>query len=155
MVFKGMENVRSDWTELAKQMQQHVFACAFNEQPYEAYIIDTVKQVRDGLLDDLLVYNKKLRQPVDAYQKNRPPHAQAALKLQQFYHDQNLQEQVSRGQIIRYYITVNGPEPIECRQSLLDYDHYINRQLKPALDALLSVKGDSFEDLVGLQIGLF
>ena len=155
MVFKGMENVRSDWTELAKQMQQHVFACAFNEQPYEAYIIDTVKKVRDGLLDDLLIYNKKLRQPVDAYQKNRPPHAQAALKLQQYYRQQNLQQQINRGQTIQYYITVNGPEPIECWHSRLDYDHYINRQLKPALDALLSVKGDSFEDLVGLQIGLF
>ncbi|MEH6445080.1 MAG: DNA polymerase II [Oceanospirillaceae bacterium] len=155
MVFKGMENVRSDWTELAKKMQSHVFHCAFNELPYEDYIKETVNKVRSGLLDDQLLYHKKLRQPVEDYQKNRPPHAQAALKLQQYYRDEKLQEQVTRGQVIRYYITINGPEPEECLASKLDYDHYIDKQLKPALDALLAVKGTSFEQLVSLQIGLF
>ncbi|EPJ44564.1 MAG: DNA polymerase II [Osedax symbiont Rs1] len=155
MVFKGMENVRSDWTELAKKMQQHVFQCAFNDQPYEEYIKSTVQQVRNGELDEQLLYHKKLRQAVQDYQKNRPPHAQAALKLQQYYRAKNLPEQVKRGQTIEYYMTVNGPEPAECLVSNLDYDHYIDRQLKPALDALLSVKGSSFEQLVGLQIGLF
>ncbi|OUS37485.1 DNA polymerase II ['Osedax' symbiont bacterium Rs2_46_30_T18] len=155
MVFKGMENVRSDWTELAKKMQRHVFHCAFNDLPYEQYIIDTVAAVREGKLDGQLLYHKKLRQGLQEYQKNRPPHAQAALKLQQYYRAQNLREQVSRNQVIKYYITVNGPEPEECLSSRLDYDHYVDKQLKPALDALLSVKGSSFEQLVGLQIGLF
>ncbi|MCJ8339999.1 MAG: DNA polymerase II [Pseudomonadales bacterium] len=155
MVFKGMENVRSDWTELAKEMQRQVFHCAFNDLPYEQYIVDTVAAVRAGKLDGQLLYHKKLRQGLQEYQKNRPPHAQAALKLQQYYRAQNLREQVTRGQVIKYYITVNGPEPEECLSSRLDYDHYIDRQLKPALDALLSVKGSSFEQLVGLQRGLF
>lgn len=155
MVFKGMENVRSDWTELAKSMQQRVFYCAFNNLPYEDYIKETVEQVRNGKRDAQLLYHRKLRQNVADYQKNRPPHAQAALKLQQYYREKNINEKVSRGQTIRYYMTVNGPEPIECHHSRLDYDHYIERQLKPALDALLSVKGRTFEQLVGLQIGLF
>ena len=111
--------------------------------------------VRAGKLDGQLLYHKKLRQGIQEYLKNRPPHAQAALKLQQYYRAQNLREQVTRGQVIKYYITVNGPEPEECLSSRLDYDHYIDRQLKPALDALLSVKGSSFEQLVGLQRGLF
>jgi len=155
MVFKGMENVRSDWTELAKVMQERVFYCAFNDLPYEDYIKETVEQVRSGKRDAQLLYHKKLRQNVEDYQKNRPPHAQAALKLQAYFYQQQVNEKVHRGQTIRYYMTVNGPEPIECHQSLLDYDHYIDRQLKPALDALLSVKGKTFEQLVGLQIGLF
>ena len=155
MVFKGMENVRSDWTELAKSMQQRVFHCAFNDLPYEDYIKETVEQVRNGKRDAQLLYHKKMRQNVEDYQKNRPPHAKAALKLQQYYAEQNINEKVHRGQTIRYYMTVNGPEPIECHHSLLDYDHYIERQLKPALDALLSVKGRTFEQLVGQQIGLF
>ena len=155
MVFKGMENVRSDWTELAKKMQQQVFYCAFNDLPYENYIKETVQKVRMGRLDEQLLYHKKLRQNVEEYKKNRPPHAQAALKLQQHYKALHLPEQVSRGQTIKYYVTVNGPEPEECLYSALDYDHYIEKQLKPALDALLSVKGSSFEQLVGLQIDLF
>ena len=155
MVFKGMENVRSDWTELAKAMQQRVFQCAFNDLPYEDYIKETVEEVRSGKRDAQLLYHRKLRQNIEDYQKNRPPHAQAALKLQQYYRQQNINQQVLRGQTIRYYMTINGPEPIECHHSRLDYDHYIERQLKPALDALLSVKGRTFEQLVGLQIGLF
>jgi len=155
MVFKGMENVRSDWTELAKLMQERVFHCAFNDLPYEDYIKETVEQVRAGKRDAQLLYHKKLRQNVEDYQKNRPPHAQAALKLQAYFKEQQVNEKLHRGQTIRYYMTVNGPEPIECHRSRLDYDHYIERQLKPSLDALLSVKGKSFEQLVGLQIGLF
>ena len=155
MVFKGMENVRSDWTELAKEMQQHVFHCAFNDLPYEAYIKEKVQQVRDGELDDKLVYHKKLRQPLHDYQKIKPPHVQAASKLQTHYEKQQLREQVRRGQTIIYYMTVNGAEPVECLVSQLDYDHYIDKQLQPALDALLCVKGDSFESMVGLQRGLF
>jgi DNA polymerase-2 len=155
MVFKGMENVRSDWTELAKEMQQHVFHCAFNDLPYQDYIKEKVQQVRNGELDEKLIYHKKLRQPLQDYLKNKPPHVQAALKLQAHYEKQKIREQVSRGQTIVYCITVNGAEPLECLASQLDYDHYIDRQLQPALDALLSVKGDSFESMVGLQIGLF
>jgi DNA polymerase-2 len=155
MIFKGMENVRSDWTELAKKMQQHVFQCAFNDLPYESYIKEMVESVRKGLLDDELLYHKKLRQEVVEYKKNRPPHAQAAIKLQAYYNQQNLREKVSRGQTIKYYMTVNGPEPQECLNSRLDYDHYIDKQLKPALDTLLSVKGSSFEQLVGQQFDLF
>ncbi len=155
MVFKGMENVRSDWTELAKEMQQHVFYCAFNDLPYQDYIKEKVQQVRNGELDEKLVYHKKLRQPLHDYLKNKPPHVQAALKLQAYFEKQQIREQVRRGQTIVYYMTVNGAEPLECLASQLDYDHYIDKQLQPALDALLSVKGDSFESMVGLQIGLF
>jgi DNA polymerase-2 len=155
IVFKGMENVRSDWTALAKDMQQVVFNCAFNDLPYEDYIVSTVKKVREGQLDEQLLYRRKLRQGVDDYHKNRPPHAQAALKLQAYYRANKLRETVNRGETIEYFMPLNGPEPKVSCHSQLDYEHYIDRQLKPALEALLSVKGQSFDRLVGLQIGLF
>ncbi|MGB1237614.1 MAG: DNA polymerase II, partial [Pseudomonadales bacterium] len=131
MVFKGMENVRSDWTDLAKEVQQEVFSCVFEERPFEAYLREVIAQVRAGELDAKLLYRKKLRQSVESYQKNRPPHAQAALKLQQYYEREQLRVEVSAGQIIEYYMTAHGPQPSVCLQSPLDYEHYIERQLKP------------------------
>ena len=33
IVFKGLENVRSDWTELAKQFQYELYSRVFNDEP--------------------------------------------------------------------------------------------------------------------------
>jgi len=52
-------------------------------------------------------------------------------------------------------MTLNGPEPLEARHALLDYEHYITRQLQPIADAILPFVEGDFGELVGEQLGLF
>ncbi len=35
---------------------------------------------------------------------------------------------------IEYVMTVNGPEPVQKLSSSIDYDHYIDKQIKPIAD---------------------
>ena len=59
--FVGMEVVRRDWTDLAKQVQRELYQRLFGNLPVSQYLAEIVKQVRGGELDDLLVYRKNLR----------------------------------------------------------------------------------------------
>jgi len=59
--FIGMEVVRRDWTALAKQVQRELYQRLFADQSVDAYLADIVKKVRNGALDELLVYRKNLR----------------------------------------------------------------------------------------------
>ncbi len=57
--------------------------------------------------------------------------------------------------LIEYCITVNGPEPKEYMKSPNDYQHYIDKQLKPVADAILPFIGRQFEQISAPQLGLF
>ncbi len=155
LLFKGLETVRSDWTELAQSFQQTLYARVFAEQPVESLIIDTVNQLKSGQLDAQLIYYKRLRRPLDAYQKNVPPQVRAARLADQ--HNARLGRPLQyqqRGRIA-YLITINGPEPQEYRQSAIDYQHYIDKQLRPIAEAILPLLGKNFEQLISQQMRLF
>ena len=77
LIFKGLESVRSDWTELAKQFQIELYGRVFAGKDCKEFVIDTINDLKSGKLDDLLVYKKKLRQPLDAYVKTTPPHVKS------------------------------------------------------------------------------
>ena len=64
MLFKGLEQVRTDWTKLAKELQAELYQRVFNDQPYVDLIKPLLEQVRSGQLDHKLVYRKRLRRPV-------------------------------------------------------------------------------------------
>ena len=155
MVYKGLETVRSDWSPLARQFQQELYQRIFHRQPYQDYVRDYVRRTLSGELDDLLIYRKRLRRPLDDYERNVPPHVRAA-RLADEYNDRlGRPRQYQRGGWISYVITVNGPQPLEVRQAPIDYDHYVTRQLQPVADAILPFVNDDFGTLVGGQMGLF
>jgi DNA polymerase-2 len=52
-------------------------------------------------------------------------------------------------------MTTSGPEPIEYQASQLDYDHYIEKQIKPIADAVLPFIGLDFDAITSDQIELF
>lgn len=153
--FKGLENVRTDWTELARNFQQELYAKIFRNQPFDDYISQTVQDLKSGRHDAQLIYRKRLRQKLTDYTRNVPPHVQAALKAEKIFAEQNQPSRYSNRGWIEYYITVNGPETIECRQSPLDYQHYIDKQLTPIADSILSVLGRSMQPIFQDQIELF
>lgn len=51
-------------------------------------------------------------------------------------------------------MTTNGPEPLEARQSRVDHEHYLTKQLMPIADAILHPLGGNFTALVSSQRGL-
>ena len=60
-----------------------------------------------------------------------------------------------QGGWIEYIITTSGPEPIEYRQNPIDYDHYVEKQLKPIAEGILPFVNLSFTELSASQLGLF
>ena len=155
VVYKGLETVRTDWSPLAQQFQQELYLRVFKGQPYEAWVADYVARTLRGELDELLVYRKRLRRPLDEYERNVPPHVRAARMADDFHTGQGRPAQYRRGGWIRYVMTTAGPEPLELRRSAIDYEHYLTKQLEPIADAILPFLGDSFARLTSPQGALF
>jgi DNA polymerase-2 len=153
--YKGLETVRTDWTELAKNFQKALYQLVFDGQSYEAYILDTIQSLLRGDYDEQLVYRKRLRKKLSEYVKNIPPHAQAAIKAESFFKQTNQPSRYRNKSWIEYVITLSGAETLECQQSKLDYDHYIERQLTPIVDTILTAVGSSMEAVTGQQQNLF
>ena len=143
LIFKGLESARTDWTKLAKEFQRTLYEKVFRNQPVQQYIIETAHCVKNGEADDKLLYQKHLRKPIDEYITNIPPHAQAAKLLDKPEH------------IIRYYITTEGPQPAEKLTAPLDYEHYLETQLKPIADSILEWINLDFESIISGQQDLF
>ncbi|MNR55705.1 DNA polymerase II [compost metagenome] len=52
-------------------------------------------------------------------------------------------------------MTTSGPQPLEARQTGIDYEHYLYKQLQPIADAILWPLGESFTALTTSQQDLF
>jgi len=155
MVFKGLENVRTDWSGVARTLQEQLYERIFRDEPWQQLVKSVVQQVYEGERDDELVYRRRLRQPISAYTRNRPPHVQAAAKANVQAEALGLPEPCVPGQHVAYVMTVNGAEPVEYLQSPIDYQHYIDRQIQPVVDTILQFLDEDFESLVAPQMGLF
>jgi DNA polymerase-2 len=144
--FIGMEVVRRDWTALAKQVQRNLYQRLFTDQAVDAYLADVVRQVRNGDLDEALIYRKNLRKDAEDYTATTPPHVVAARKSTQ-----------PVGRSISYVITTAGPEPVDNVQHPLDREHYVLKQVKPVAEPVLATLGLDFERVIGdsRQIDLY
>lgn len=154
LVFKGLETVRTDWTPIARTFQKKLYERIFLGQPYKDYVLNTVEEIRSGHHDSQLVYRKRLRRKLSDYQRNIPPHVQAAKKADDWLVQQGKKARYQYGGWIEYVYTVNGPEPREYNPSRLDYDLYLERQIAPIVDGIVSFLGHSYEELTSQQINL-
>jgi len=155
VVYKGLETVRSDWSPLAQRFQQELYLRIFKREPYAEWVAGYVAATLRGELDELLVYRKRLRRPLDEYERSGPPHVRAARMLDDWHVGQGRQPQYRRGGWIRYVMTTAGPEPLELHRAPIDYEHYLTKQLEPIADAILPFLGDSFARLTSPQADLF
>ena len=155
MVYRGLEMARSDWTPLARQFQEGLLSRIFHDEPYKEFVTDYAEALLAGEMDELLVYRKRLRHRLDAYQVNVPPQVRAARVADDYNARLGRPKQYQNGGWIRYVMTQSGPEPMENRQSRIDYEHYLAKQLQPIADALLQPMGESFMALTTAQQGLF
>jgi DNA polymerase-2 len=141
VLFVGMEVVRRDWTELSKRFQRGLFERLFkgaSSEPVAAYLRDFVRHLRDGRHDDLLVYRKALRKKLSEYTATTPPHVKAARQMGGRV----------RG-LIEYVMTTAGPEPAAARRSPIDYEHYVQKQVRPIAEQVLPLLGVDFETTLG------
>ncbi len=139
LTFTGLEFVRSDWTPLAKEFQYNLFKLVFSDKSVEDYVKQIVKDLKTHILDDKLIYTKRLTKPAGEYTKNIPPQVRAAL----------ISDPTGsiRGKF-KYLITTDGPIPAEHNPVNIDYNHYIDKQLKPIADSILPFIGRDFETIV-------
>ena len=135
--FTGLEFVRRDWTELSKKFQLELLDRIFNKKEVVDYIKGFVENLKKGKYDNLLIYRKAIRKNLKDYVKTTPPHVKAARKLPKL-----------TSSIITYVMTTDGPEPVQAQKHKLDYDHYIEKQLKPIADSILVFYDKTFDDLL-------
>lgn len=154
LIFKGLETVRTDWTLLAREFQKELYDRVFLNKEYKTYILELVADLKAGKFDDKLVYRKRLRRHLNDYQKNIPPHVQAAKKAEQWLVSQGKRQRYQRGGWIEYCYTLNGPEPLENLASPLDYGLYIERQIAPVVDGIVMFLGTSFDEITSKQLNL-
>ena len=143
--FVGMEVVRRDWTELAKDVQRELYARLFAGDAVDGYLKRVAAELRQGQLDAKLVYRKGLRKRPAEYTANTPPHVAAARKS------------ASTGRVVAYVMTKGGPEPVDALRSEPDREHYLDRQVRPVAEPVLAALGLDFDQVVGddRQLALF
>jgi DNA polymerase-2 len=155
LIFKGLETVRSDWTPLAKGFQLTLYKMVFAGHNVNDYLLQFIADTRSGKLNDQLVYRKRIRRRLELYVKNVPPHVKAARLADQQNKALGKTLKYQHKGWVSYVITTNGPQPIEYLSSKIDYEHYIDKQIKPIAEGILPFIGLSFEDITSQQMGLF
>ena len=155
LIFKGLESVRTDWTELAKEFQRTLYYKVFNNQPVAEYVRKTMEDTLAGKLDRQLVYRKRIRRNLEDYVKNVPPHVKAARLADEQNKILNRPLRYQKRAWIEYVITINGPQAIEYVTSPIDYQFYIDRQLAAIADAILPFVSTSFAKITNNQLDLF
>lgn len=146
--FSGMEFVRSDWTGVAKEFQFKLFEMIFAELDFEDFIREFVEKIKNGEYDQKLVYKKRLTKSLEEYTKAQPPHVKAARML--------VEKNISVGRDISYVMTRRGPVPLQLDHEDLDYEHYIEKQIRPLADSVLIFFEKNFDNIVvGDQLSLF
>lgn len=134
----GLEAIRGDWTEAAQEFQIELLDKIFHKDEFVAFIRNYVKKLKQGKLDEKLVYTKSLRKGLDEYTKTTPPHVKAARKL----------PGEIESNIIKYYITTDGPEPVQALKHELDYEHYIEKQIAPIANTILFFFNKKFDEII-------
>jgi DNA polymerase I/DNA polymerase-2 len=145
LLIRGLETVRRDWCNLAKEVQRKVLEFVLKENDVEKakdFVKKIVKNLREKKvsLKDLIIY-EELTKPIDQY-KLISPHVMAAKKLK----EKGIE--VGEGQVIMFVIqegegsVSEKAEPIEfAKLEKIDSAYYILRQVIPAAMRILQILG--------------
>ncbi|QDF68487.1 DNA polymerase II [Shewanella sp. SNU WT4] len=151
LTFKGMEQVRSDWTVFAKEVQYQLYLLLFQGLDVKSYLKQVIQDVNAGRYDDKLVFTKRLRRDLNHYRATASPHVKAARLAWERSGDSRFSH---LGTSITYVMTQAGAEPVDYQYSALDYGYYIDKQLKAIADPVLSIMKLDFESITSQQLKL-
>jgi len=147
----GLEVVRGDWSEIAKQVQEEVLVSVLRDRSTEEAVkkvILTVRKLREGRVPILdLTIRKSLAKSVQEYSV-RTPHVEVAKKLIKEGWELGAGDQVA-------YVIIKGPGKLYQKAESftgvtakqVDVDYYIQNQIKPAAMRILGGLGVSEKQL--------
>jgi DNA polymerase-2 len=136
---------------LARRIQEALYYRLFSKQDVTVFLLDVIAELLAGKLDGELVFSKKLRRDICDYTAKSSPHVKAA-QIQ--YSLSGLESLSKKGTRIEYLMTTNGAEPVKYRQANIDYQYYIDKQLGPIADPILTILGESFSNMRSKQLPL-
>jgi DNA polymerase elongation subunit (family B) len=150
IMIRGLEKVRRDWCNIAKDTQEKVLLAILKERDEKkavAIVRDVIDRINKGDIDakDLVIYTQ-ITKPLDQYEQIGP-HVAAARKY--IEHGQTVKE----GSVIGYIVT-RGDGSISSRAEPFEYAenydpaYYINNQILPAAMRILYGLGFSEEDVL-------
>lgn len=149
---RGFETVRRNWSFVAKDAQEAVLKIILKENNKEKaldYIKKTITDLRDKKIPvEKVTINMQLQKNINEYD-NVGPHVAVAQRMK------NAGAEVGPGSLIKFVIcSGNGRVrdraklPQECASGEYDADYYINNQVVPAVESILSVLGYGKDDLL-------
>lgn len=150
MKITGFEQVRRDWSPIAKDTQKKVLRKVLEDNVDEAVDIvkETIEALKNGEVDveDLKIYTT-LTKPPEEY-GNTAPHVEAAKKAKK------RGEEIEPETTIDYVITRNGKsisEQAELTKYAENYDadYYVDNQIIPVTMRVLKVFGYTADQLKG------
>ncbi len=153
IVYVGLEQVRRDWTSLAKLFQRELIERVFRDEPVDGFVREFLLRFRAGEFDHLL-----------AYRRTKRGAASLAPTSPDLASGEALEDVVARdaalgfgrkGRIEHVVATVAGLEPESDRRHAVDRGHYEEKQLRPIAESLLGLLGLDWEGVTGGQGQLF
>jgi len=159
LTIRGLEKVRRDWSNIAKDTQEKVLKLILEKKDVESavkYTQNIIKQLKLGKipLKDLTLY-EQLTKPLSEY-KAIGPHVVAARKIKE------RNRPIGEGMVIMFVITKGKgsiserAEPIEDVDIKdVDVDYYVTHQIVPAALRVLTVLGVSEEQILGGSLKSF
>lgn len=155
----GMEVVRSDWSEIARKVQEKVIELVLRDgSPGNAkeYALNAIDELKRGktIVRDLIIW-KSLTKPIKEY-KVKAPHVQVAKEYLK------LGRKLVPGDKIGYVITKKGTKLydkarpyFEVTSDQVDVEYYVSGQVAPAAARILGIFGISEDELlIGKQRSL-
>jgi DNA polymerase elongation subunit (family B) len=150
MKITGFEQVRRDWSPIAKETQKKVLEHVLNEEVDEAVelVKDVIQRLKDGKVppEELRIYTT-LTKPPEEYDSTAP-HVEAVKKAKERGDDIEAETTIS-------YVVTRGSGNISSRAELTkyaeDYDaeYYIENQIIPVSLRVLKVFGYTEGQLLG------
>ena len=147
----GLEVVRGDWSEIARQVQEHVLEKILQDQSPEKAVETvraTIRKLKNGEIPiaDLTI-RKTLTKPIEKYAV-RAPHVEVARKLMKEGWTLTVGDKVA-------YVIVKGPGNLfqkakpynQVKPEEVDKDYYLENQVKPAAMRILELFGVNAKQL--------
>ncbi len=151
LVFKGMEQVRSDWSPIARRIQYHLYEKLFAGEDPVNFIEQELKALKKGERNSELVFRKRLKRDISEYTAKSSPHVKAAALRCEASGDISFG---LKGATVEYVITKQGARAIQSPKLDYDYDYYIEKQIRPIAEPILGLLHRSFTELLSNQLQL-
>ncbi len=158
---KGMETVRRDWCDLTTKTVEKVLELVLKEGKVDDAIelvrntINSIKSIdagKDSELFEDLILTRQYTKKVESY-KNRQPHITVIEKLKKRGIVANVGDRIPfvilAGNAI-FVERAEDPEYAKKKKLPLDVDYYINKQILPPVERILSDFGVTREMLRGI-----